>query len=161
MRADDLYTHVSPYFRGRRLSQFAERFGVTAGTSVLDVGGCWNYWRHLPDPPRLTLLNLRSYGSPSDGRRNGSALIHGDGTALPFRDHAFDIAHSNSVLEHLGTWERQVAFSRELGRVARRVWVQTPAKNFPIECHTFDLFWHWFGPRGRKNASATSALGAG
>jgi hypothetical protein len=112
---------------------------------VLDVGGCSTYWQHCEVLPRLTVVNLLSYPLPL-GERNFT-FVYGDGTRLPFCDGAFEIAHSNSVIEHLGTWETQVAFSRELRRVGRKVWVQTPAKTFPVESHTFDPIWHWFGPR--------------
>jgi hypothetical protein len=46
-----------------------------------------------------------------------------------------DIAFSNSVIEHLGTWEKQQAFAHEARRVARKLWIQTPARSFPIEAH--------------------------
>ena len=55
---------------------------------------------------------------------------------LPFADKAFDIAVSNAVVEHLGGVPYQVAFMRELTRVARRVFVTVPNRYFPIEHHT-------------------------
>lgn len=55
---------------------------------------------------------------------------------LPFGDGSFDIATSNAVLEHVGSFENQALFVRELCRVARRVFISVPNRYFPIEHHT-------------------------
>jgi hypothetical protein len=70
--------------------------------------------------------------------------VVGDGTRLPFADQSFDLVYSNSVIEHLGTWEKQQAFAAEACRVGRGYWIQTPGKEFPIEPHYFGPFVHWF-----------------
>jgi ubiquinone/menaquinone biosynthesis C-methylase UbiE len=70
----------------------------------------------------------------------------GDGSALRFKDQEFDVAYSNSVIEHLGSWQKQVLFAREMTRVAKRVYVQTPAQEFFIEPHLLTPFIHWFPP---------------
>ncbi len=55
---------------------------------------------------------------------------------LPFGDASFDIATSNAVLEHVGSFENQSLFIHELCRVARRVFISVPNRFFPIEHHT-------------------------
>lgn len=55
---------------------------------------------------------------------------------LPFDDGSFDIAASNAVLEHVGSFENQALFVRELCRVARRVFISVPNCFFPVEHHT-------------------------
>jgi hypothetical protein len=62
---------------------------------------------------------------------------------LQFSDGEFDIVFSNSVIEHLGTWEAQQRFAREVRRVGRRYWVQTPAREFIIEPHLLTPCIHW------------------
>ena len=57
-------------------------------------------------------------------------------TRLPFGDNSFDIATSNAVLEHVGSYENQMLFVKELCRVANRVFVTVPNRFFPIEHHT-------------------------
>ena len=51
---------------------------------------------------------------------------------------------SNSVIEHLSSFERQQAFASEARRVGRALWIQTPAKEFFIEPHLLAPFIHYF-----------------
>ena len=67
----------------------------------------------------------------------------GDGRSLPYADGEFEIAYSSSVIEHLNQWEDQERFARELRRVGRSIYVQTPNRWFPIEPHFGGLFAHW------------------
>ncbi len=55
---------------------------------------------------------------------------------LPFANGEFAIAYSNAVIEHVGNAEQQLLFLRELARVARRVFVVSPNRLFPVELHT-------------------------
>jgi ubiquinone/menaquinone biosynthesis C-methylase UbiE len=54
---------------------------------------------------------------------------------LPFRDRSFDIVFSNSVIEHVGSPADQEAFAKEIARVGRSYFVQTPNRSFLIEPH--------------------------
>ncbi len=61
----------------------------------------------------------------------------------PSPDGAFDVVHSNAVIEHVGGPERQQAFVREALRVGRRVFLTTPNRWFPVEVHTRLPLVHW------------------
>src|SRR4051812_23197597 len=98
------------------MRRFIRDFQITAETRVLDIGGTPYNWSLAAVHPRLTLLNLPRAQEAS----RGIDWVAADGCALPFRDAAFDIVFSNSVIEHLRTWERQRAFASEVARVGRR-----------------------------------------
>ncbi len=124
---------IASYFRRRRLERFWHNFQISPHTRVLDVGGTAAIWRLLPRRPRLVILNVVP---PSDRSELTEALwIIADGCQLPFRDRAFDIVFSNSVIEHVGSAERERLFAEECKRVGVRYYVQTPNKWFPIEPH--------------------------
>ena len=78
-------------------------------------------------------------------------LVKGDGRRLPFSDNAFDIYFSNAVLEHVGTADEQRRFLSEACRVAKRVFLSTPNRWFPIDAHTMVPLAHWF-PMSWRNA---------
>lgn len=69
------------------------------------------------------------------------------GERLPFVDDEFDIGFSNATIEHVGSRAHQAAFMQELSRVARRVFVATPNRWFPVELHVRLPFVHWLPPR--------------
>jgi len=116
---------------------------------VLDVGGTAMNWEYLSVRPRLTILNEERERPDADE----VMWVAGDGCALPFRDGAFDIVFSNSVIEHVGGPERQRQFAREIARVGKAYWVQTPNRWFPVEPHLLTPFLHW-APSGLRAAIA-------
>jgi hypothetical protein len=55
---------------------------------------------------------------------------------LPFADGQFDVVFSNAVVEHAGSRRQQRFFIDEALRVARRFFITTPNRWFPVEVHT-------------------------
>ncbi len=82
--------------------------------------------------------------------------MQADGTQLPFGDREFDIAFSNSVIEHVPP-ELQAAFAAEVSRVADRYFVQTPNRYFPIEPH-YQLPLFQFLPRQAADGAEPALL---
>jgi SAM-dependent methyltransferase len=122
------------------MRRFARELHIAAETRVLDVGGTPETWDMLPVRPRVTLLN-----TPRTKAELAAAgcWVAGDGRALPFRDAAFDVVFSNSVIEHVGDAESQRRFAREIARVGRAYWVETPNRWFPVEQHLLTPLIHW------------------
>jgi SAM-dependent methyltransferase len=149
---------ISLRSRRRKLALFLELMQPDAATTVLDVGvdevslgepggegGCTTHnvlEEDYPWPERITALGLHD-GTRFRARYPHIPYVQGDARALPFPDGAFDVVHSNAVIEHVGDRERQEAFVREALRVGRRVFVTTPNRWFPIEVHTKLPFVHW------------------
>ncbi len=121
---------------------------------VIDVGGSDSYWRIIPsdflerNDVSIVVVNLPGTCMPVDHGR--FEFVQGDGCNLEMVDDlSFDIAHSNSVIEHVGEWERMVDLASEISRVAQRYFVQTPNYWFPVEPHFMTPFFHWL-PRWQR-----------
>jgi len=119
---------------------------------IVDLGGEPNYWKVFDadelraNGVRITLVNPAA--QVVDDPMFDS--IAGDACALPqFADGAFDLAHSNSVVEHVGDWPRMEAFAGEVRRLAPRYYVQTPYFGFPVEPHFSTPFFHWRSEQAR------------
>lgn len=144
-----IYSWLSPHFRKRRLLRFKERLRPDSNDRLLDVGGYPWCWPAGTVSSAITLLN-RSFGPGLADQYPGFTYEVGDGCALPYQHGAFDVVFSNSVVEHLGTWENQLRFAAEARRVGRKLWVQTPARSFFIEPHLLAPFIHWLPLRWQR-----------
>ena len=150
-----LADRVSLRSRRRKLELFHETMRPTADTSVLDLGaddsafgapdgcGTLNFFEALyPWPHRITAVGLTP-GETFRTRYPAVRYVQADALDLPFADGEFDVVFSNAVIEHVGGRDRQAAFVREALRVARRAFVTTPNRRFPLELHTRLPLVHW------------------
>jgi len=119
-----------------------------ASDTILDIGGYPAYWTgqnllvKAIDVVNLLPMRWCGQGFPFDRIRTFVA----DGCALPLPDGGYDVAYSNSTIEHVGSWERQKQFAAELRRVGKALWLQTPAFECPIEPHYVGLGIHYLTP---------------
>jgi hypothetical protein len=144
MNIHDIYRKVSPFFRKRRLDRFLQALSPQAEDRILDVGGYPWDWQGVAIESRLTILNIHELNTAAKGLEDRYELVVGDGTKLIYADKTFDIVYSNSVIEHLGTSEKQKEFAAEVRRVGRKLWIQTPARCFLIEPHLIAPLVHFF-----------------
>ena len=120
--------------------------GVKDGMSILDLGGQPMIWNAVPQCLNLTILNLPGVAATNAASHHKICYVEGDACeVLGFGERSFDSVFSNSVIEHVGPADNQVAFAREVRRLGKSYWVQTPSKWFPIEAHCGMPFW-WFYP---------------
>jgi len=113
------------------------------------MGGTKSYWKIVPteiitrNKVTITIVNLPMGELPADDAH--FKYIEADCCDLTFcNENDFHIAHSNSVIEHVGDWSNMTKFAREISRVAPRYYVQTPNFWFPVEPHCMVPFFHWF-----------------
>ena len=102
---------------------------------ILDVGGTQEFWEVMGfgEEQGVTVTLLNVYDQPTSLANFSS--VRGDARAMIFEDGTFDIVFSNSVIEHVGELEEQCKMAKEVQRVGKRYFVQTPSKYFPIEPH--------------------------
>jgi SAM-dependent methyltransferase len=134
------------YFRKRRMKQFQDEFNIQSDTRILDIGGTSFNWNLVDRHCRLTILNL-TRPKMIDPRYD---WLIADGRYLPFKDDAFDIVYSNSVIEHLSNKANQASFAEECMRVGRKYYIQTPNKWFPVEPHLITPVIHWLPKQLQK-----------
>lgn len=150
--ADDGHaSSLSHRLRERRFRLFDQLVAaLPPPIRVLDIGGTTKYWQQRGwarrDDVTITLVNLEAEEQSFEN------IIPTAGDATDLRDHAdasFDVAYSNSVIEHLTDLDSQARMAREVQRVARAYWVQTPNFWFPIEPHFLVPAWQWLSEDAR------------
>lgn len=115
---------------------------------IIDIGGTRAYWKILPmdflDLNNVTIYLLNMPGTNITSKEERFKYIEGDGCDLSgYKSNSFDIVHSNSVIEHVGDWGEMLKFSKEIRRLAKCYYIQTPNYWFPIEPHCVTPFFHW------------------
>jgi ubiquinone/menaquinone biosynthesis C-methylase UbiE len=111
---------------------------------ILDIGGTQGFWNLMAGEDELdatvTLLNIEH--QPVTSGKFVSEV--GDARRMPqFGDRSFDVVFSNSVIEHVGSYADQRSMAREVMRIGRRYFVQTPNKRFPVEPHFLFPFFQY------------------
>lgn len=142
---DENPNSFSNKLRARRFRQFeALAASLPRPLRILDVGGTNDFWEKRGwtghDDIQIFSLNM-----VAEKQRHENVMpLAGNATDLAqFGDRSFDIAFSNSVIEHLFTFESQRRMASEMQRVGKAFWVQTPNFWFPMEPHFQVPGWQW------------------
>ena len=127
--------------RRQRLRLFEDLLsGLPRPVRVIDIGGSRLFWEATGFDRRgihITLVNL----DEGTFEEEGFSAVVGDARHLDFSANAFDVAFSNSVIEHVGGAIDRQMMAADVLRVAPRYFVQTPNRGFPLEPHfLFPMF---------------------
>lgn len=131
---------IRAYFQKKRFKNFISDYASCK--TILDVGGGRQTWNVLGRSSGVTILNILP---PED--TDGFTYVQASACDIPFPDKSFDLAFSNSAIEHVGSEENQFKFAREMMRVGKRIYCQTPSRLFPIDPHLSAFFLHWLPTR--------------
>lgn len=126
---------LSSALRRRRYEWLLAVFPDLEEMRVLDLGGRPNHWLgHDVVPSQVVCLNLEAWDPLPDGP---VTMVQGDACDVDVvrRLGLFDLAFSNSVIEHVGGHDARLRFADAVRAAAERYWVQTPNRYFPIEPH--------------------------
>jgi hypothetical protein len=160
MKRGSLFHALQTRFRSRRflhlLEIINESLKLQARVVILDVGGRPQYWSNLPSELRskvhVICLNFASELAlyKSTDPDISIEMAAGDACNMPqYVAGQFDIVHSNSVIEHVGSYANMQKFADEVRRVGKNYYVQTPNYWFPIEPHYGVPFFHWLPDMAR------------
>ncbi len=120
--------------------------------SICDIGGNYFYWNIFPFERfpgitfNITLANIEEYKifkKVEIPNVNFTTMIADACDMNTVPDWHFDIAHSNSVIEHVGNWDRIKLMAKEVNRMAKHHFIQTPNYGFPVEPHYVIPLVHW------------------
>jgi hypothetical protein len=121
--------------RARRWKWLTDTFPDLDQMSVIDLGGTVESWRRSEVRPKhVHVVNLEE--EPGDVP-DWAEVDYGDACALPEKiaSRHYDLAFSNSVIEHVGGHERRLRFAEAVRNLADAYWIQTPYRYFPVEPH--------------------------
>jgi SAM-dependent methyltransferase len=152
-------------WRDARVKLFLDLVAPAPGARVLDLGGMDGaFMARVCDRVDLnvTVADIDEQGLARASDRGFHSVRIEECGDLPFGDGEFDVVICNSVIEHVtipkvrcigerfsnADWIEvasagQRFFANELVRVAKRYFVQTPHRHFPIEAHTWLPFVGW------------------
>ncbi len=135
--------------------------------SILDVGGRGDYWKLLPvdlaGKVSITVMNysdeLEIYDLQSHQYFAVKNVV-GNACSMPeFENGSFDVIHSNSVIEHVRSYQNMMQFAEETKRVGKYYYIQTPNYFFPIDPHYSFPFIHWLPDNLKIRALSTFRVG--
>lgn len=150
-----LIGNIREQSRKSKLNQFFTFLGPTPDSTILEVGIANKEYspednflvkHYLYGHKRITALGIGDLSKFEEKYPNIPAISY-DGKIFPFKNNQFDIAHSNAVIEHVGSFEAQELFLKEITRVSKRGMLTTPNRYFPIEVHTKVPIFHWMGKK--------------
>ena len=150
---------VSPIFKAKRWQLFMDWHIPQHGESILDLGGGdGSLLAELyPYPENIILADIDGDVINAGVNKYGlnNSLLLDECGDIPLDSKSIDIVFCNSVIEHATIdkkciWElkdgrkfkelafiRQAKMAREIMRVGKKYWVQTPYRHFLFETHTW------------------------
>ena len=152
-----LYARISRSARKRRGEFLMRTIALPLDAKVLDLGG--GTGQHvraiLPSHSNVTVCDISEADLKAARERYGFKTVQLlEAGRLPFQDQEFDFCFCSSVIEHVTGPKQEVEqisdnasfraiarqhqqlFAREIARVAKSFYVQTPYRYFFIESHT-------------------------
>ena len=164
----NVFLRLSNRARERRARIFRRTFRLSAETRILDLGSESGVairnvlLGSAVRPDNVYIADIDESAVMEGAKTFGfQPVVIREGQPLPFADGIFDIVYCSSVIEHAtvpkaDVWQikstkefrsrsmiAQRALAREICRVGRGYFVQTPSRLFPIESHSWLPFLGW------------------
>lgn len=157
-----IFLHFSNRSRQKRAKLFRQKFDLNETTKILDLGSetgeninfVLTGTKVQPKNVYIADIDERLIKKGSEKFGFQPVLLDESGV-LNFQDNFFDIVYCSSVIEHVTiakeeiwsvssgsefekkAWNSQKNFAEEIRRIGKGYFVQTPARNFPVESHTW------------------------
>jgi predicted SAM-dependent methyltransferase len=128
--------YIGSKFRKKRLLFFEKRIAQLARPiTILDIGGTVRFWTDENYHNKNVLITIVNLQTEKSNYPNIKVIKANASDLSMYKDKSYDIAFSNSLIEHLYTKENQKRMASEAMRVGKYYFIQTPNRYFPIEPH--------------------------
>lgn len=142
--------HLMNRSRSNKYDLFLAQTCIEKSSQLLDVGVADSEYspydnfleKHYPYAESITALSIFPLDEFRERYPKVKTVVFAGGT-FPFFDNQFDVVHSNAVIEHVGSFDKQVDFVKEIVRVGLMFYFTTPSRFFPVETHTNLPFLHY------------------
>lgn len=128
----------SSEFRKKRFEFFKEYCSkLPKPIKILDIGGSDYYWKSpgFNDEENYTIEIMNLEDQDTDNFKNISFIKKDVRDMNNIKDSEYDLVYSNSLIEHLNTFEEQKKLASEIMRIGKNYFIQTPNFYFPVESH--------------------------
>lgn len=150
VKEENLWRVIQTKIRRKRFEFFKAFIApLPRPISLLDVGGTQEFWEKMEYINHDIQVIVYNISSAEIVHASLTSMVGDARNMCEFGDKEFDVVFSNSVIEHVGTYEQQRQMAEEVQRVGKRYFVQTPSRYFPIEPHVLLPFFQFF-PFGLK-----------
>jgi len=147
----NFFKRITIKARGQFFIYFKESTNYSNEKSIIDIGTTPSldseqniFLTKTQENQNITCLSNQDCKILLKKFNNIKEIIVGDGKNTLLDENSFDIVHSNATLEHVGNYNNQILFVRELIRISKKyVFLQTPNRYYPIDFHTILPFIHW------------------
>ncbi|MBP9192380.1 MAG: methyltransferase domain-containing protein [Ignavibacteria bacterium] len=131
---------VSEKYRKKRFEFFREycsSLNLPVPVRILDLGGSDYHWKKSEFAGnkdfQITIINTENQNV---SELDNFIFINKDVTDLgSFKAGEFDIVYSNSLIEHINTEKLQSHLAKDIRRIGKHYFIQTPNYYFPMEPH--------------------------
>ena len=132
------FTKFQDKSRKKKFDLFIKILAPTKETKILDVGcGEGTFLEDLYIfRNNITALDISDRNIKAFKKNYpGIKIFKNNAKYMQFKAKSFDIIFSNAVIEHVGGFNEQKKYAREIRRVGRSYFITTPNKWFPFEPH--------------------------
>ncbi len=146
-----IFQKITLNARNQFFNLFLVNNNYSENKSVIDIGSTPSlekeqntFLQKVKDNPNVTCLSNQDCKILQKKYKNIKKVIIGDAKNTMLENNSFDIVHSNATIEHVGSFEEQVLFVKEMFRISKEsIFIQTPNRFYPIDFHTILPFVHW------------------
>ena len=146
-----IFQKITLNARNQFFNLFLVNNNYSENKSVIDIGSTPSlekeqntFLQKVKDNPNITCLSNQDCKILQKKYKNIKKVIIGDAKNTMLENNSFDIVHSNATIEHVGSFEEQVLFVKEMLRISKEsIFIQTPNRFYPIDFHTILPFVHW------------------